>query len=131
MTPIGNHNKGIVMKLSISPITSASNLVPVALATALLVFGIVMCAVAVPPSPTRSPGTATSSSTLYVDCAATSRGNGNEAHPYGRIPDALEQARLFKSDDCHNMLIRLAPRVELQVERNDFANRAISIRADQ
>jgi len=58
MTPIGNHNKGIVMKLSISPITSASKLVPVALATALLVFGIVMCAVAAPPSLAQSTGTA-------------------------------------------------------------------------
>jgi hypothetical protein len=34
------------MKFSSRPITSASNLVPVALATALLVFGVVMCAVA-------------------------------------------------------------------------------------
>jgi len=56
------------MKLAIGPITSASNLVPVALATALLVFGIVMCAVAAPPSLAQSPGTAASlSSTLCTD----------------------------------------------------------------
>ena len=58
MTLVRNHHKGTVMKLSIRPITTATNLVPVALATALLVFGIVMCAVAAPPSLAQSTGTA-------------------------------------------------------------------------
>jgi hypothetical protein len=54
MTSVANQHKGIAMKFSTRPITSASNLVPVALATALLVFGIVMCAVAAPPSLAQS-----------------------------------------------------------------------------
>lgn len=88
---------------------SVSNLVLVALATGLLVFGIVMCAVAAPYGPSQSPETASSvSSTLYVDCAATSRGNGDAAHPYWRITDALERARLLRRSTSARLTISVA-----------------------
>jgi hypothetical protein len=51
-------HEGIAMKISTGPITSASNLIPVALATALLIFGIVMCAVAASPNLVQSTGIA-------------------------------------------------------------------------
>ena len=88
MTPDGNQHKGIAMKLSTRPITSASNLVPVALATALLVFGIVMCAVAFPHSFAQSA-----------------------------LPTSPGMHAPVKLDDCDNLLIHMTPRVELQVER--------------
>ncbi len=98
------------MKLSISLISSVSNQVSVALAIALLVFGIVMCAVAAPPSLAQSLGTATSlSSTLYVDCAATSRGNGSAARPYWRITEALKKARALRRGSSGRITIRVAP----------------------
>lgn len=110
MIPVRNHQKGIVMKLSIGLISSVSNQVSVALAIALLAFGIVMCAVAVPPGLAQSLGTATSlSSTLYVDCAATSRGNGSAARPYWRITDALERARALRRGSSGRITIRVAP----------------------
>jgi len=110
MIPIGNHHKGIVMKLSIGLIISVSNLVSGATATAILYCGIAVCAVAPFPSLAQSGGIATSlSSTLYVDCAATSRGNGSAAHPYWRITDALERARLLRNWTSTRLAIRVAP----------------------
>lgn len=97
------------MKSPIGLITSASNLVPVALAIALLVFGIVMCALAASPGLAQPAGPATSlPSTLYVDCAATSRGNGSEAHPYWRISDALERARMLRRSTSTRLTISVA-----------------------
>jgi hypothetical protein len=110
MIPVGNRHKGIVMKLSIGLITSVSNLVSGATATAILHCGIAVCALAPLPSLAQSVGIATSlSSTLYVDCAATSRGNGSSAHPYWRITDALERARLLRSSTSTRLTIRVAP----------------------
>jgi hypothetical protein len=56
--PAHKQHEGIAMKISTGPITSASNLIPVALATALLIFGIVMCAVAASPNLVQSTGIA-------------------------------------------------------------------------
>ena len=86
MTPVANQHKGIAMDLSTRPMTSASNLVPLALATALFVFGIVMCAVADPP------------------------GLALSAFPK---PSSLRAP--FMSDDCDDSLIYPTPRAELRV----------------
>jgi hypothetical protein len=97
------------MKLSISLITSASDLATGATATAILRFGIAVCALAPLPSLAQSEGITTSmSSTLYVDCAATSRGNGSAARPYWRITDALDRARLLRRSTSTRLTIRVA-----------------------
>jgi hypothetical protein len=98
------------MKSSIALITSVRSLVSVALVTASLVFGIVIRASAAPTSLAQWGETATSlSSTLYVDCAARSRGNGAPAHPYWRITDALERARLLRRSTNTRLTISVAP----------------------
>ena len=99
------------------PMTSASNLVPLALATALFVFGIVMCAVADPPGSALSPETATSlSPPRFADCAASSRENGRPARRYGRMPRGPGRALPFEPKGCSGLSSHLAPWVELQGE---------------
>ena len=46
--------------------------------------------------------------TIYVDCAATSRGNGSAKRPYWRITDALDSARLLRREDPRRIVIRVA-----------------------
>jgi hypothetical protein len=78
---------------------------------------LVCCAIAVwtaapRPSHAQSVGAAASSAaTVYVDCAATSRGNGSAAHPYWRITDALEKARALRRGNPQAITIRVAPGV--------------------
>jgi len=115
MTPVANQHKGIAMAFFTRPMTSASNLVPLALATALFVFGIVMCAVADPPGLALSPGIATSwSSPRYFDCAATSQGDGRTARPYGRNPRGPGRALPFEPRECNGISSQLASRVDPQ-----------------
>jgi hypothetical protein len=62
------------------------------------------------PSLAQSAGTAASSpSMLYVDCAATSRGDGSSARPYWRITDALESARILRNWIPRRITISVAP----------------------
>ena len=62
------------------------------------------------PGLAQSAGTAASSpAALYVDCAATSRGDGSAAHPYWRITDALEGARILRNWSRGRITIRVAP----------------------
>ena len=62
------------------------------------------------PALAQSAGTVASSpSTLYVDCAATSRGDGSAARPYWRITDALESARILRNWSPRRITISVAP----------------------
>jgi hypothetical protein len=55
-------------------------------------------------------GTAASSpAKVYVDCAATSRGNGSAARPYWRITDALKKARALRRENQGRISISVAP----------------------
>jgi hypothetical protein len=47
--------------------------------------------------------------TVYVDCAATYRGNGSVGSPYWRITDALEKARALRRGSLLPISIRVAP----------------------
>jgi hypothetical protein len=62
------------------------------------------------PGLAQLAGTAAlSPSTLYVDCAATSRGDGSAARPYWRITDALEGARILRNWSPGRITISVAP----------------------
>lgn len=72
--------------------------------------GIAICAATPRPGHAQSVETAASSpATVYVDCAATSRGNGSAARPYWRITDALEKARALRRGSPGRITIRVAP----------------------
>ncbi len=76
----------------------------------MIFCGIAVCAAAPRLSHAQSVETAASSpATVYVDCAATSRGNGSEARPYWRITDALEKARALRRESARRIAIRVAP----------------------
>jgi hypothetical protein len=77
---------------------------------AVLCCGIALCAAAPRPGHAQSVATATlSPTTVYVDCAAISRGNGSTAHPYWRITDALDKARALWRASPRPITIRVAP----------------------
>ena len=84
----------------------------VLLARALAFCGIGLSAIAACPAHTESPEyVASSRATIYVDCAAASRGNGSAKHPYWRITDALDSARQLQREDSRRIVIRVAPGV--------------------
>ena len=84
------------MKFSFGPNASVRKVAPAASAIALLHFGMAMCIVMPLPSRAQSIGSmALPASMLYVNCAAGSRGDGSARHPYWRITDALETARVL------------------------------------
>ena len=71
--------------------------------------GIALCAAAPLPSHAQSVGTAASSPAIvYVDCAATYRGNGSAARPYWRITDALKKVRALRRSTNARLTIRVA-----------------------
>jgi hypothetical protein len=66
-------------------------------------------AIAALPAHAESPGDEESSrATLYVNCAAASRGNGSAMRPYWRITDALERARQLRPAERRRIVIRVA-----------------------
>ncbi len=72
--------------------------------------GIAICAAGPRSSHAQAVGTAASSpAKIYVDCAATSRGNGSAARPYWRITDALKKARALRREHQGRISIRVAP----------------------
>jgi hypothetical protein len=72
--------------------------------------GIAICAATPRPSHAQSVEMAASSpTTVYVDCAATSRGNGSASRPYWRITDALESARMLRRGSLRPIAITVAP----------------------
>jgi Right handed beta helix region len=72
--------------------------------------GVALCAAAPRPSHAQAVGTeASSPTTVYVDCAAASRGNGSAARPYWRITDALEKARALRRRSPGRITVRVAP----------------------
>ncbi len=76
-----------------------------------MVFCVIAIFAAGPrPSQAQAVGTAASSpAKIYVDCAATSRGNGSAARPYWRITDALKKARALRRENQGRITIRVAP----------------------
>jgi hypothetical protein len=81
----------------------------------LLIRGAIFCGIAMSAS---APGVghaqafesaASSPATVYVDCAAASRGNGSARRPYWRITDALEIARGLRRESPRPIIIRVAP----------------------
>ena len=58
---------------------------------------------ATPLNPAITPPT-----TIFVDCAASSRGNGTARHPWWRITDALDQARSLRRADPRRIVILVA-----------------------
>ncbi len=75
----------------------------------MIFCGIACCAATPHSSHAQVVETAASSSTtVYVDCAATSRGNGSAARPYWRITDALEKARALRRRSPQPITIRVA-----------------------
>jgi hypothetical protein len=71
--------------------------------------GIAMSAIAARPAYAQvSAYAASPPATIYVDCAATSRGNGTAKRPYWRITDALDNARLLRREDPRRIVIRVA-----------------------
>ena len=80
------------------------------LLTATMAFcGIAITAIAARPAYAQaSEHTASPPATIYVDCAATSRGNGSTKRPYWRITDALDSARLLRREDPRRIVIRVA-----------------------
>ena len=74
--------------------------------TTLFLFAL---SYSVPALPQSAVTAAPSPSTLYVDCAATSRGDGSAARPYWRITDALEGARILRNWSRGRITIRVAP----------------------
>ena len=79
------------------------------LARTMAICAIAMSAIAARPAHAQSPVYAESShATIYVDCAATSRGNGSARRPYWRITDALERARQLRPEDPRRIVIRVA-----------------------
>ena len=64
----------------------------------MMVCGVIaLCAATLRPSHAQAIQTSDSSPVnVFVDCAATSRGNGSAARPYWRITDALERARTLR-----------------------------------
>ena len=82
----------------------------VLLVRALAFCGIAMLAIAARPAHAQSSLHAEPShATIYVDCAAVSRGNGSARRPYWRITDALERARQLRPADSRRIVIRVAP----------------------
>jgi hypothetical protein len=80
------------------------------LARTIACCGIAMSAIAARPAHAQSPVYAASSpAMIYVDCAATSRGNGSAKRPYWRITDALDSARQLRREDSRRIVIRVAP----------------------
>jgi len=75
-----------------------------------LVFcGIALCAATPRASHGQAVGTeAAPVAVVYVDCTATSRGNGTAARPYWRITDALEKARALRRGSTGRITIRVA-----------------------
>src|SRR5271166_5137688 len=74
--------------------------------------GIAICAATPGPGHAQSVGTSASSPAIvYVDCAATSRGNGSAERPYWRITDALESARILRRGSPRPITITVAPGV--------------------
>jgi len=100
------------MKLSIGLVTSVESLVSSAPRIAMLGCGITLFAVtplaclAQPLEPVAS-----SPSTLYVNCAAGTHGDGSARHPYWRITDALESARMLRRESPGPITIRVAPEI--------------------
>ena len=75
-----------------------------------VICGIAICAAGPRPSHAEAVGTTASSpAKVYVDCAATSRGNGSATHPYWRITDALRKARALRRENQGRIFIRVAP----------------------
>ena len=82
----------------------------VLLARALAFCGIAMSAIAARSVQAQSPVYAAASpATIYVDCAASTRGNGSSKRPYWRITDALDSARQLRREDPRRIVIRVAP----------------------
>ncbi len=79
------------------------------LAGTMACCGIVLSAGVARLAHAQSPVYAASShATVYVDCAATSRGNGSAKRPYWRITDALDRARQLRREDPRRIVIRVA-----------------------
>ena len=78
---------------------------------------VISCAIAlsaVAPCPGHAQSfehAASSPATVYVDCAAASRGDGSARRPYWRITDALESARRLRRESPRPIVIRVAPGV--------------------
>jgi hypothetical protein len=83
----------------------------IGLLTRTIVFcGIAVCAAGPRSSHAQAVGTTASSpAKVYVDCTATSRGNGSAARPYWRITDALKKARALRREIQGRITIRVAP----------------------
>jgi hypothetical protein len=76
----------------------------------MIFCGIACCATTPDPTHAEAVETAASSSTtVYVDCAATTRGNGSATRPYWRVTDALEKARALRRRSPERIAIRVAP----------------------
>jgi len=66
-------------------------------ARTLVFCGIALCAATPRPRNAQAVGTEASPvAIVYVDCAATSRGNGSAARPCWRITDAFKKARALR-----------------------------------
>ena len=97
------------MKSSFGPIASVRKVAPEASAIARLHFGMAVCIVMPLNSPAESIGSvALPASMLYVNCAAGSRGDGSARHPYWRISDALETARMLRTKNPRPVTISVA-----------------------
>ena len=90
----------------------------VRLGRTLAFCAIAVSAIAARPGHAQTLGYAQSSdyevasyATIYVDCAAASRGNGSTRRPYWRITDALERARQLRPADPRRIVVRVAPGV--------------------
>jgi hypothetical protein len=82
---------------------------PTLIVSIFLGCGTAVCAVDPLPNLSRSIRVADSSTTtLYVDCAAGSRGDGSARHPYWRITDALDRARSVRRSTDARLTIRVA-----------------------
>ena len=84
----------------------------VSLMTGFLTVGVIPGWVAAQQLPVNATaygtGEASSYATVYVDCAASTRGNGSAKRPYWRITDALERARQLRPEDPSRIVIRVA-----------------------
>jgi hypothetical protein len=97
------------MNHSIGRISSVDRLVSGASRHAMLRCGIALFAVAPLACLAQSLESFTSSpSTLYVNCAAGSHGDGSARHPYWRITDALEGARGLRRESPRPITISVA-----------------------
>ena len=78
----------------------------VQLARTMAICGIAISAIAARPAHAQSPEyEASSPARIYVDCAATSRGNGSAKRPYWRITDVLDSARELRREDPRRIVI--------------------------